>query len=72
VTGDTGGARIGPYVLRGGQARADVEQLPDPGLPDQVANDPAEQVTLGPHADLNRGQRGDQLIVSEAPLGDLS
>jgi hypothetical protein len=56
------------HVLRGGQARGDVEQLPEAGLADQVADHAAEQVALGAHAHLDGGQLGDDLI-GDGPVG---
>ena len=56
------------HVLRGGQPRADVEQLPGPGFPHQVAHDAAEHVPLGAHPHLNRGHRGDD-PVAHRPVG---
>ena len=56
------------HVLRGRQARADVQQLPHAGLADQVADHAAEDVTLGPHAHLDGGQRRDHL-VADGPVG---
>jgi hypothetical protein len=66
---DHPGGRVDPvgdlvHVLRDRQARTDVEQLPDARLADQEADHPAEQVALGAHAHLDRGQLGDD------PLGD--
>ncbi|HEX9042061.1 MAG TPA: hypothetical protein VF838_13695 [Trebonia sp.] len=61
---DHPGARRGPAgdlvdVVRGGQARADVEQLPDADLAHQVADRPAEHVTLRLYAGLYLGEPGD-------------
>ncbi len=45
-----------------GQPGADVQELPDAHLGDQVADGPAEKLTLGPHADQDVGERGDDLL----------
>ena len=52
------------HVLRGWQPGADVKQLPDPGVPHQVADHPAEQCPLPAHARLDsRHRSGDPLAV---------
>jgi hypothetical protein len=50
-------------VLRGGQARADIEQLGHPRVADQVADRPGENIALHPHACLRGGHAG------QDPLG---
>jgi hypothetical protein len=56
------------HVIRGGQARADAQQLPEPDLADQAADHPAEDVTLGPHPKLERGDRREH-PVTDRPVG---
>ncbi len=73
---DHPGARRGPvrdlvHVVGGGQARADVEQLPDAGLADQVAHYPAEHGPLRLHADLDFGQPGHDLVAHSAVGGKV-
>ena len=55
-------------IFGGRQARADVNELPDAGLFDQVPDHPAEDRALGPDAELDGGQRRDDLIT-ERPVG---
>jgi hypothetical protein len=59
------------HVLRGGQAGTDVEQLPDARLADQVADHAPEDVPLGAHAHLYRGQRRDHLLGDGAVGGEV-
>ena len=56
------------HVLRGRQPGADVQELPQAGLADQVPDHAAEQVTLGPDTYLDGGQPGDEL-VADGPVG---
>ena len=53
-------------VVRGRQARADIKQLRDAGLADQVAHHPAEHGALRLHADLDLRERGDDLVAERA------
>ncbi len=59
------------HILRGRQARADIQELPDARLADQVADDTPEQVALGPHADLDGGQRGEDLLGGRPVGGEV-
>ena len=59
------------HVLRCGQSRADIQQLPDAHFADQVADHPAEYVTLGAHAHLDGGQRRDHLIADRPVSGEI-
>src|SRR4029077_8670554 len=70
---DHAGGRVDPlgdlvHVVRGGQARADVQQLPEADLADQVTDHPAEDVTLSPHPELDRGDRREH-PVTHVPIG---
>ena len=55
-------------VLVGGQAGADVEELPDPGLADQVLDRAAQERPVGPHPrqDVRVGLQG---LLSGFPVG---
>jgi hypothetical protein len=55
-------------IFGGRQARADVNELPEAGLFDQLPDYPAEDRALGPDAELDGGQRRDDLIA-ECPVG---
>lgn len=54
------------HVALGGDARAEVDELPYPGL-DQEAHSPAEEVPVGPgqgaHLGVDRRERGQRLAV---------
>jgi hypothetical protein len=57
---DHAGGRVDPvgdlvHVLRGRQPGADVQELPQASLADQVPDHAAEQVTLGPDAHWTAG-----------------
>jgi hypothetical protein len=70
------GRRVDPLgdlvdVVRGGQARADIKQLRDADLADQVAHHPAEHGALRLHAGLNLRERGDDLVAERAVGGEI-
>ena len=50
------------HVLRGGQARADVEQLDQALIANHVPDDAGEHAALRPHAALDRGQHSDHPV----------
>jgi hypothetical protein len=56
------------HVLRGRQPGADVEELSQARLADQVPDHAAEQVTLRPDTHLHGGKLGDDLI-GDGPVG---
>jgi hypothetical protein len=58
------------HVLGRGQPGANVDELPDAFLPDQVADHPAEHLPLRPDANLNGRHRRDD-PVAERPVGGV-
>jgi hypothetical protein len=63
--------RVDPFcdfvdIVSRGESRADVNELPDACLFDQVTDHPAEQCPLRPHADLNGGKRFDNPVAQGA------
>jgi NAD(P)-dependent dehydrogenase (short-subunit alcohol dehydrogenase family) len=73
---DHAGGRVDPlgdlvHVVGGGQPGADVEQLPDADLADQVADDPAEHVALSAHAQLDLRDRHEYPVTDRSVGGEV-
>ena len=68
--------RVEPFcyfmdIVSRGQSGADVNELPDACIFDQVTDHPAEQCPLRPYADLNGGKRFDDPVAQRAVGGEI-